>query len=124
MDPTIQAQEEKMRKFGRAPRPRKGPLGKLSGRERKYFDSADHALSSAGVKTQTGKVIATAQNIPRRTQSKPTGMVDHTQEVIETDGKSGDEQETTKDTATAATESQPQQQSQDEKQKTQQKQSE
>ena len=93
-----------MRKYGRAAKPRKGPLNRLSGRDRKFFDSADHALSSAGVQTETetGTVIATAQNIPRKSQTKPSAMVDHTQEVV---GKEDEEEKSSTNDADTPKES-------------------
>jgi len=52
--------------------------------ERKFFDSADHAMGAAGVKAgtaldatpvETGSVIATADNIKKDKPARPPSMV-------------------------------------------------
>eukprot|EP00049_Salpingoeca_infusionum_P017171 m.351995 g.351995 ORF g.351995 m.351995 type:complete len:87 (-) comp16419_c0_seq1:449-709(-) len=69
------------KKYGRDPPAAKkgGALGRLGGKERKYFDSADHALSRSGVNTKTGKVIATTAILPKKT-SRPSGMTEQSSE--------------------------------------------
>eukprot|EP00050_Salpingoeca_kvevrii_P005807 m.285778 g.285778 ORF g.285778 m.285778 type:complete len:106 (+) comp11437_c0_seq1:78-395(+) len=70
------------KKYGRLPPKKKGnPLARLTGGDRKFFDSADHALSTAGVKkappgvVPTGSVVATTANIPKRSHHhRPTSM--------------------------------------------------
>jgi hypothetical protein len=79
-------------KYGRLPPKKKksGPMARLGGGERKFFDSADHALASSGVKeVDTGRVIATASNIPKQKQSPRPSSIHHdnTQEAL----KDGDE---------------------------------
>eukprot|EP00053_Salpingoeca_punica_P001375 m.33099 g.33099 ORF g.33099 m.33099 type:complete len:108 (+) comp10983_c0_seq1:158-481(+) len=67
-------------KYGRLPPKKKkaGPMARLAGGERKFFDSADHALASSGVKeVDTGHVIATASNIPKQKQSPRPSSIHH-----------------------------------------------
>eukprot|EP00056_Hartaetosiga_gracilis_P018564 m.11209 g.11209 ORF g.11209 m.11209 type:complete len:91 (+) comp6837_c0_seq1:3026-3298(+) len=89
MDPELKAQEAMLKaKFGgMGKKKKKGHLSQFKKQDRTYFDSADHALSTAGVKTERtpGNVIATPENIPKKTHAKPSGMVDHTKEVLAED---------------------------------------
>merc|ERR1711907_556144 len=70
------------KKYGRLPpkkKAAKGPLARIHGGERKFFDSADHAMQAQGVAPPTdegGNIIANPENIPRRSHSKPSGMAD------------------------------------------------
>eukprot|EP00054_Salpingoeca_dolichothecata_P008104 m.46302 g.46302 ORF g.46302 m.46302 type:complete len:106 (+) comp17507_c0_seq1:56-373(+) len=69
------------KKFGRLPPKKKnkgGALGRLAGGQgdRKFFDSADHALGKAGMKkADTGSVVPTPQNIPKKDAPRPSSMV-------------------------------------------------
>eukprot|EP00041_Stephanoeca_diplocostata_P004551 m.46893 g.46893 ORF g.46893 m.46893 type:complete len:94 (+) comp15189_c0_seq1:151-432(+) len=60
------AEQEAMllKKYGRIPKKKTGPVGRVNG-DRKFFDSADQAMNSAGIKSadHVGKVIPTAANL-------------------------------------------------------------
>eukprot|EP00055_Hartaetosiga_balthica_P018581 m.134821 g.134821 ORF g.134821 m.134821 type:complete len:91 (-) comp9743_c0_seq1:148-420(-) len=89
MDPQMQAQEAVLKaKFGgMMGKKKKGHLSQFKNKDRAYFDSADHALSTAGVKVDRtpGNIIATPENIPKKTHAKPSELVDHTKEALAED---------------------------------------
>lgn len=95
-----------LKKFGRLPpkKKKKGPLGRLGGGERKFFDSADHAMGAAGVAGvpaasstggpgPTGSLIATTSNIPKKVSPRPTSMVETTEAVLKSPNKEGEKTE-------------------------------
>lgn len=96
-----------LKKYGRLPPKKKkaaGPLGRLNGGDRKFFDSADHAMGAAGIKVggggktapvpvETGSIIATADNIKKDKPARPPSMVDHTAQVIASPEKTTPEPE-------------------------------
>eukprot|EP00045_Choanoeca_perplexa_P007665 m.70451 g.70451 ORF g.70451 m.70451 type:complete len:115 (-) comp14163_c1_seq1:96-440(-) len=93
------------KKYGRLPPKKKvmkGPLGRVGGGERTFFDSADHAMSKAGISVDNGKVIPNPENISAKPHAKPSGMTKGA--VVDEDAPAADESAAAPATDTPAAE--------------------